>query len=212
MSEEDPTCRTPMPRFRMYYEDTDGFPLLLINGWGAITSNAHQLPAFVARFRLVVFDTGNGLTDSPGRTDAQMADDAASLLAASAPRAHVSAFRWRMIGRGCARQPERVDRLVLGCTGPEGTLFRRPRSDGGVRPREGEDRSGVRRILVLYNDACIRERPERSRGRRRRLDTYPPDRYSANCPRGVPRPSSRLEMKPGEKALITGNADRLVTG
>src|SRR5512134_1409879 len=76
---------TDAPGFRMYYEEHgSGFPLLLVNGLGSDHLEwIHQIPAFEARFRVVVFDNrGTGRTDVPPGpyTTAQMGDDAAALL------------------------------------------------------------------------------------------------------------------------------------
>ena len=59
---------TDAPGFRMYHEEHgSGFPLLLINGLGSDHLEwIHQIPAFAARFRTVVFDNrGTGRTDMP---------------------------------------------------------------------------------------------------------------------------------------------------
>ena len=59
---------TDAPGFRMYYEEHgSGFPLLMINGLGSDHLEwLHQLPAFEAHFRGIVFDNrGTGMTDVP---------------------------------------------------------------------------------------------------------------------------------------------------
>src|SRR5512140_3268314 len=122
------------PGFRMYYEEHgSGFPLLLINGLGSDHLEwLHQLPPFEARFRVVVFDNrGTGMTEIPPGpyTTAEMADDAAALLRAlGIARAHVLGVSLGgMIAQEVAlRHPDRVNRLVLGCTAPGGELAVRP--------------------------------------------------------------------------------------
>ncbi len=174
---------TDAPGFRLYYEEHgSGFPLLLINGLGSDHLEwLHQIPAFEARFRVLVFDNrGTGWTDVPPGpyTTAGMADDAASLLRAlGIPRAHVLGVSLGgMIAQEVAlRHPDRVDGLVLGCTAPGGELSIRPSPEAmaAFALAKGEDpEAELRRMLpFLYTDACIRERPEEIEGFvRRRLD------------------------------------------
>ena len=138
---------TAAPGFRMYYEEHgSGFPLLLINGLGSDHLEwLHQVPAFAARFRGIVFDNrGTGETDVPPGpyTTAEMADDAASLLRTlGIGRAHVLGVSLGgMIAQEVAlRHPDLVDGLVLGCTGPGG-------SSPSGRPRRRWRRSPSRRV------------------------------------------------------------------
>src|SRR5512139_3505397 len=125
---------TEAPGFRMYYEEHGaGFPLLLINGLGSDHLEwVHQIPVFSKSFRVVVFDNrGTGRSGVPPGpyTTAQMADDvAASLRFLGIGRAHVLGVSLGgMIAQEVAlRHRDRVDRLVLGCTGPGGNLSLRP--------------------------------------------------------------------------------------
>ena len=216
---------TDAPGFRMYYEEHgNGFPLLLINGLGSDHLEwLHQLPAFEARFRLVVFDNrGTGLTDVPPGpyTTAQMADDAAALLRARGiDRSHaLGVSLGGMIAQELAlRHPDLVERLVLGCTGPGGELSVRPSPEamGAFALAKGEDpEAELRRMLpFLYTDACIRDRPGEIEGFvRRRLDhPTPPEGYSAQLFAAVTHDaSSRLEKIRARTLVITGDADRLV--
>src|SRR5512143_621411 len=125
---------TDAPGFRMYYEiHGKGFPLLLVNGLGSDRREwLYQLPEFASRLRVVVFDN-RGAGDSavpPGPyTTAGMADDAAALLAAlELDRAHVMGVSLGgMIAQEMAlRHPGRVERLVLACTTPGGSIAERP--------------------------------------------------------------------------------------
>jgi len=216
---------TEAPGFRMYYEEHgSGFPLLLINGLGSDHLEwLHQLLAFEARFRVVVFDNrGTGMTDVPPGpyTTAQMADDAASLLRAlGIARANVLGVSLGgMIAQEVAlRHPDRVDRLVLGCTGPGGVLSLRPSPEAmaAFALAKGEDpEAELRRMLpYLYTDACIREWPgEIERFVRRRLDhPSPPQGYLAQLFAAVSHDASaRLEKIRSRTLVITGDADRLV--
>jgi pimeloyl-ACP methyl ester carboxylesterase len=216
---------TDAPGFRMYYEEHgSGFPLLLINGLGSDHLEwLHQVPAFAARFRVLVFDNrGTGRTEVPPGpyTTGQMADDAAAVLEAlGIPRAHVLGVSLGgMIAQEVAlRHPDRVDGLVLGCTGPGGELSLRPSPEAmaAFALARGEDpEAELRRMLpFLYTDACIRERPEEIEGFvRRRLDQpTPPDGYQAQLAAAVTHDaSSRLEGIRARTLVITGDADRLV--
>ncbi|MGZ8432648.1 MAG: alpha/beta fold hydrolase, partial [Candidatus Deferrimicrobiaceae bacterium] len=216
---------TDAPGFRMYYEEHgSGFPVLMINGLGSDHLEwLHQLPAFDARFRVVVFDnrgTGrSGVPPGPYTTE-RMADDAAVLLGVlGIPRAHVLGVSLGgMIAQEVAlRHPDQVDRLVLGCTGPGGELSVRPfpAAMAAFAVAKGEDpEAELRRMLpFLYTDACIRERPEEIEGFvRRRLD-HPtsPEGYLAQLSAAVTHDaSSRLEKIRARTLVITGDADRLV--
>lgn len=216
---------TDAPGFRMYYEEHgSGFPLLLINGLGSDHLEwIHQIPAFGARFRVVVFDNrGTGGTDVPPGpyTTAQMGDDAAALLRdLGIPRAHVLGVSLGgMIAQEVAlRHPDLVDGLVLGCTGPGGELSVRPSPEAmaAFALAKGEHpEAELRRMLpFLYTDACIRERPEEIEGFvRRRLDhPTPPEGYLAQLFAAVSHDAStRLEKIRARTLVITGDADRLV--
>src|SRR5450755_188991 len=109
---------------RIYWEESGrGEPLLLIMGLGY----AHQMwfrtrPVLDAEYRTVVFDNrGVGKSDVPAGaySIAQMAADAASVLdAAHIERARVFGISMGgMIAQEFAlSHPERVERLILGCT------------------------------------------------------------------------------------------------
>ncbi len=216
---------TDAPGFRMYYEEHgSGFPLLLINGLGSDHLEwLHQLPAFAPLFRVIVFDNrGTGKTEVPpgAYTTAQMADDAAALLAAlEIARAHVLGVSLGgMIAQEVAlRHPDRVEALVLGCTGPGGQLSVRPTPEAmaAFAPAEGVDPEAKLRRMIpfLYTDACIRSRPEEVEGfiRRRLEHPTPPDGYLAQLSAAVTHDAaSRLEVIRAKTLVVTGDADRLV--
>jgi len=216
---------TDAPGFRMYYEEHgSGFPLLLINGLGSDHLEwPHQIPAFEARFRVLVFDNrGTGMTGVPPGpyTTAQMADDAASLLRdLGIARAHVLGVSLGgMIAQEVAlRHPDLVEGLVLACTGPGGPLSVRPSPEAMAAfalAKGGDPEAELRRMLpFLYSDTCIRERPGEIEGFvRRRLDhPTPPEGYQAQLSAAVTHDaSSRLERIRAKTLVITGDADRLV--
>jgi pimeloyl-ACP methyl ester carboxylesterase len=109
----------------LYYESRgDGPPVLLICGIPAIVSDWEPVAAGLAGagYRVIVYDNrgGGGSTVTPGPyTTRQLADDADALLdELEIERAHVFGMSLGgMIAQEVAiNHPDRVDRLVLGCT------------------------------------------------------------------------------------------------
>jgi pimeloyl-ACP methyl ester carboxylesterase len=163
---------TEAPGFRMEYETHgEGDPLLLINGLGSDRSEwLFQFPEFAERFLVIAFDNrGAGGSDTPPGpySTAQMADDAAALLAhLGVDRAHVLGVSLGgMIAQEVAlRHPDRVGKLVLACTAPGG--------EGSVRPAPevlksfvlspGADmQEEIRRVVpFLYSEGYRRDHPE----------------------------------------------------
>ncbi|GIW72778.1 MAG: alpha/beta hydrolase [Planctomycetota bacterium] len=115
-----------------YVQEGSGPDLLLIMGLGASHLAWEPLVELLRpHFRLTRFDNrGTGLSDQPAGpyTMAELADDAAGLLTAlGIERAHVFGVSMGgMIAQHLAlRHPERLERLVLGCTsagGPHAVL------------------------------------------------------------------------------------------
>src|SRR5580658_10137848 len=109
---------------RIFWEEAGaGEPLLLIMGLGYSHEMWHRtLPVVSAHYRTILFDNrGVGKSDVPqgAYSVAQMAADAAAVLdAAGIARAHVFGISMGgMIAQEFAlNYPERVNRLVLGCT------------------------------------------------------------------------------------------------
>lgn len=216
---------TDAPGFRLYYEEHgSGFPLLMINGLGSDHLEwLYQLPVFAKHFRVVVFDNrGTGKSDVPSGpyTAAQMADDASALLRSlGIARSHVLGVSLGgMIAQEVAlRHPDLVDRLVLGCTGPGGTLSVRPSREAMAAfalAGDGDAEKDLRRMIpFLYTEAYGREHPEEIEAFvRRRLDNRtPPEGYAAQMAAAVTHDaSSRLERIRARTLVITGDADRLV--
>jgi 3-oxoadipate enol-lactonase len=211
--------------FRIHFElHGEGFPLLLINGLGSDCREwLYQVPAFAPHFTVVIFDNrGSGRSDVPPGpyTTAQMADDTASLLDdLEIPKAHVLGVSLGgMVAQEVAlRHPQRVERLVLGCTSPGGTLSVRPSPEvmaafsmAGQGDREADLR---RTIPFLYTDACIRERPAEIDAfvHRRLSHPTPLPGYLAQLGAAVSHDAAdRLERIGAETLVITGDADRLV--
>jgi 3-oxoadipate enol-lactonase len=216
---------TEAPGFRMYYEiHGRGFPLLLINGLGSDHREwLFQVPVFMTHFQVVVFDNrGTGGSEVPPGpyTTAQMADDAAALLeAVGISRAHVLGVSLGgMIAQEVAlRHPNRVGGLVLGCTGPGGTLSVRPSPEAMaafVSAGGGDPEAEMRRMMpYLYTDAYMAERPDEIDDfiRRRMENPTPPDGYAAQLSAAVSHDAAgRLEQVHARTLVITGDADRLV--
>lgn len=217
---------TEAPGFRMYYEEHgSGFPLLLLNGLGSDHREwLHQLPAFVPHFRVVIFDnrgTGGSAVPPGPYTTAQMADDAAALLRfLGVGRAHVLGVSLGgMIAQEVAlRHPDRVERLVLGCTSPGGKLSVRPSPEAiaAFASAKGEDREAELRRMIpfLYTESCCRERPEEVEAfiRRRMENPTPPEGYLAQLAATTAHDASgRLWRIRAKTLVITGDADRLVS-
>jgi 3-oxoadipate enol-lactonase len=109
----------------LHYESRgDGPPVLLICGIPAIVSDWEPVAAGLAGagYRVIAYDNrgGGGSSVPPGPyTTAQLADDAdALLLQLEIDRAHVFGMSLGgMIAQELAiNHPDRVDRLILGCT------------------------------------------------------------------------------------------------
>ena len=113
---------------RIYWEETgSGDPLLLIMGLGYTHEMWHRTTPLVSKhFRTILFDNrGVGRSDMPPGPYpiAAMAADAAAVLdAAGVASAHVYGISMGgMIAQEFALQyPQRVRKLILGCTAPGG--------------------------------------------------------------------------------------------
>ncbi len=113
---------------RIYWEESGGLPeraepVLLIMGLGYAHQMWHRTrPLLESKYRTILFDNrGVGQSDVPPGPYpvAQMADDAAAVLdAAGIAKAHVYGVSMGgMIAQEFAiRFPDRVNRLILGCT------------------------------------------------------------------------------------------------
>jgi pimeloyl-ACP methyl ester carboxylesterase len=115
------------------------------------------------------------------------------------------------------RHPDRVARLVLGCTGPGGTLSVRPSPEAmaAFAGAGGEDpEAELRRMLpYLYSDAYIQERPgEIGDFIRRRLENRTPrEGYIGQLAAAMSHDAAeRLDRIRAAALVITGEADRLV--
>jgi pimeloyl-ACP methyl ester carboxylesterase len=151
----------------------EGEPLLLIMGFAM--PGAAWLPSlpFLAGFRCIYFDNrGTGASDKPDGpyTVADMAEDANGLLdALKIPQAKVFGVSMGgMIAQELAlRHPEKVARLVLGCTTPGGAHGKMAAPEvletltGGTRLMATDPEKGFDTILpILYPPEFIATHPE----------------------------------------------------
>ena len=216
---------TLAPGFRMQYETHGrGDPLLLINGLGSDVSEwLFQLPAFGRFFRVVTFDNrGAGGSETPPGpySTAQMADDAAALLAhLSIDRAHVLGVSLGgMIAQEVAlRHPENVLRLVLACTAPGGEGSLRPDPEtlrSFARSPGGDPQEEIRRVIpFLYTEEYRRGHPEEIEAfvRRRLERPVSAEGHAAQLTAAVNHSAwDRLATIRAPTLVIAGDGDRVV--
>jgi len=197
---------------------------LLINGLGGDHKEWHcQIPAFELHFKVIAFDNfGSGTSDIPPGpyTTERMADDAIRLLETlNICRAHVLGVSLGgMIAQEMAlRHPDRVERLVLGCTTSGGALSVRPTEAtmAAFQNSVGDDpETDLRRTMpFLHTDAYIKENAEEIEAfiRRRMESLMAPASYFAQKSAVVAHDASaRLGQICAKTLVITGEADRLV--
>ena len=210
--------------FRTYFETHGaGFPLLLINGLGGDHLEwRRQIPVFQPQFKVIAFDNfGSGKSDVPPGpyTTERMAEDAVRLLETlNIRRAHVLGVSLGgMIAQEVAlRHPDRVERLVLGCTAAGGSLSVRPSEmvmAAFRNVRMSDPETDLRRILpFLHTDAYIAERVEEIDAFVQQKLERPmaPAGYFAQMSAAVTHDASaRLEQIRAKTLVITGEEDRL---
>jgi pimeloyl-ACP methyl ester carboxylesterase len=149
----------------------DGPPLVLIMGLsGDLTWWEPLVEELERDFRLILFDNrGSGLTDMPeGKYSIPMfANDTAGLMASlGIDRAHVFGVSMGgMIAQELVlRYPDRVDRLVLGCTHSGGEGFTMPSAEAVekmalTRGRAPEE-IARQTMSILFSPKFIQENPD----------------------------------------------------
>jgi 3-oxoadipate enol-lactonase len=207
---------------QIYWEESGhGEPLLLIMGLGY----AHQMwfrtrPVGDAHYRTVLFDNrGVGKTDVPRGpySIAQMADDAAAVLdAAGIQRARIFGISMGgMIAQEFAiRYPERVERLILGCTACGGSnavpaaakVLQVLMARATMTPEEGAEAM----VPYIYDAATPRERIDQDLVIRRSV--YPSAQGYMGQVQGILAWScyDRLASIHAPTLVIHGETDQLV--
>ncbi len=216
---------TYAPGFRMDYDvQGSGAALLLVNGLGSDRKEwLFQVPAFAPHFRVITFDNrGAGESEVPAGpyTTAQMADDAAALLAfLGVERAHVLGVSLGgMIAQELAlRHPSLVDRLVLACTTPGGDATERPSREALASfirtPGEDPEAELRRTIPFLYGERYRRENPGEIEAfiRRRLASPVSLEGQASQLAAAIGHAAGeRLRAVRAETLVIAGTADLLV--
>lgn len=218
-----PFCK--VGELNMHYRVVgEGPVLVLIMGLsGDLTWWEPLLPELEKNFRLLLFDNrGAGLTDMPdGQYSIPMfAADTVGLMASlGIPQAHVFGVSMGgMIAQEIAlRHPERVKRLVLGCTHAGGQGFMMPSSEAleAMMLTRGKSLEEIARqnIAILFGPGFTRKNPDFVEAMIRRYLDHPPPRkpfvqqlwaaLGHNC-------YDRLEGIRTPTLILTGDADALV--
>ena len=207
---------------RIYWEEAgSGEPLLLIMGLGYTHEMWYRTtPGVSKHFRTILFDNrGVGRSDMPPGPypiTAMAADAAAVLDAASIHSAHIYGISMGgMIAQEFALQyPQRVRRLILGCTAAGGPKAVRAEPEvnkvlmarGTMTVEEGIQAG----VPYIYDKATPRARIEEDLAIRR--VTYPkPEAYTAQLQGVLAWEShSRLGQIRAPTLVIHGETDRLV--
>ena len=158
----------------LYYElHGEGEPLLLIMGYGSNSGHWFViLPRLASRFNVIIFDKrGTGRSDKPDipYTAEMLTGDIAGLLdAIGIGAAHVFGVSMGgMLSQELAlRYPERVRKLILGCTtcgGPHSAKFS-PEAMAFLfdpeRARLSDEERALLTVPWLWNEDYIAEHPE----------------------------------------------------
>lgn len=189
-----------------YRETGSGAPLLMIMGLGYTSAMWHRIEAELAKhYRLLIFDN-RGLGDTPLSQEpftlADMAADAVAVMdAAGYECTHVMGISMGgYIAQELAlRYPNRVNHLILGCTGPGG--------EAAVPPAQS--------VLDLLVSRASMEAEEA-------MWAMAPNVYASSTPRTVIEADFALRLKqyPSEEAYLAqlnaimnweGTADRLAS-
>lgn len=159
--------------FLSYEVSGRGEPLVLIMGFGLPGAAWKSALPFLSGFRCFVIDNrGTGASDRPGApyTMGDMAEDVAGLMdVLELPRAFVYGVSMGgMIGQELAlRYPEKVAKLVLGCTSPGGWQARMAEPSvietvmSSAKSQAADPGGSLERLFsVLYPASLVAEHPE----------------------------------------------------
>jgi pimeloyl-ACP methyl ester carboxylesterase/catechol 2,3-dioxygenase-like lactoylglutathione lyase family enzyme len=189
-----------------------GPPLLLIHGAEADrTSFASVLPLLAQHFSCVTYDqrdTGDTVNPSDGYTAADLADDAASLIARLAPKAHVwgNSYGGMVAQELALRHPHLIDSLVLGVTFQRGaSAMANPDLFHALRRRQETDPAARLELLSLFfSPHTAVHRPE--------LVNQALQAFSARAPESQARRSRVTQQFNSEGRLAGISARTLVLG
>jgi pimeloyl-ACP methyl ester carboxylesterase/catechol 2,3-dioxygenase-like lactoylglutathione lyase family enzyme len=142
--------------------------LLLIHGAEADRKSfAPVLPVLSQHFTCVTYDqrdTGDTRNPPEDYTAADLADDAAALIAALAPKMHVwgNSYGGMVAQELALRHPQRVDALILGVTFQRGaSALANPELFHALRQRQQTDPNARRELLSLFfSPQTAEQRPE----------------------------------------------------
>jgi pimeloyl-ACP methyl ester carboxylesterase len=205
-------------------EQGSGEPVLLVQGLGYTRPGWSRVPSLLAeRFRVLAFDNrgmGESGHGTPPYSVPQLGADAVAVLdAAGTERAHVVGVSLGgMIAQEVAlAYPERVDRLVLGCTTPGGPRSY-PMPDRSVRAfaefAQLPPEEGLRRLVLnALADGTAEARPELvEEVYRYRLANRPdPTAWQAQATAAVGFDAlDRLGSIAAPTLVLTGTADTVV--
>jgi 3-oxoadipate enol-lactonase len=207
---------------KIYWDEQGtGPPILLIMGLGYPSAMWHRMrPALSASYRTIALDNrGAGQSDVPPGpySIGLMASDAAAVLdAAGVPTAHVFGVSMGgMIAQEFALQyPERVQSLVLGCTGFGGPNAQRAEPDAvemlKARSWMSREQAAEAAIPFIYDTATPRHLIDEDIAQRHPWPTSPAGYFAQLQAILAWESFSRLPQITVPTLVIHGRADRLV--
>jgi pimeloyl-ACP methyl ester carboxylesterase len=207
----------------LYYEERgSGRPLLLVPGIPAIASDWAPLAERLSDSRRVIsYDnrgSGSSQTTPAPYTTAQLAADAVALLdALEVERANVFGMSLGgMIAQELALGwPERVDRLVLGCTHCGLKHAARPEREAGIAfAMETDDWAERMRTLAPFAFAAGVDDELVSRFvEKKTADVQPPEGYRGQIEAVLTHDThDRLPEIQAATLIVTGDGDRVIPG
>jgi pimeloyl-ACP methyl ester carboxylesterase len=209
---------------QVYYESLgEGPPLLLIEGIPGTVPDWYPFARLLAReFKVVLFDNrGSGRSDKPQEwyTISLMASDAAALLdSLGIPRANVFGVSMGgMIAQELAINfPEKVERLVLGCThcGGQKVIRPAPKIDEAFALETEDWAVRIRKLAPFaFSDGFGNDQPEAVAEfiAKKSLDVQPYFAYRRQIGAVIRHDSrQRLSKITSPTLVLTGTADAVI--